>query len=93
MIYKGAITDNLVDNPVKGYQPMTDMFLNESILSILTKEEQSNRWMYFDVVVNVHRSGIGPILVSPAGAHYHVTIKLRFPYTNNMAKHEVALED
>lgn len=44
--------------------------------------------MDFDGVVNIHGNGILAILISLAGAHYPIAIKLRFPYTNIMAEYE-----
>lgn len=68
---------------------MTDLFLDESILSIEPKEGHPIWQVYFYGGVNIHANGIGAILISPTGAHYLVAIKLRFSYTNNIAKYKV----
>lgn len=44
----------------------------------------------FDGAMKIQGDGIGAIMISPARAHYPVAIKLRFPYTNNMAGHDEA---
>lgn len=71
---------------------MTDLFPDESILNIETEEEYPNRHMCFDGAVNVHGNGIKAILISPAGAHFPMAIKLRFPCTNNIVKYEAYLQ-
>lgn len=86
-----AITDHLAENPIKGYQPMADLFPDESILSIELEEKQSNWQTYFHGTVNIHGNGIGAILISPIEAHYPVAAKLRFPYTNNLAEYEACI--
>lgn len=70
---------------------MTDLFLDESILSIELEEKQSNWRIYIDGVVNVHGSGIGAVLISPAREHYHVAIKLRFPHATKTAEYEACI--
>lgn len=59
-----ATTDHLAENPMEGYQPMTDLFPDESILNIESEEEHTNWRMYFDWAVNLHGRGIGTILIS-----------------------------
>lgn len=86
-----AIADHLAENPVEGFQPMMDLFPDESILNIESEEENTEWRMYFDGAVNIHGSGIWAVLVSPTGAHYPVAVKLRFPCTNNMAEYEACI--
>lgn len=80
-----------VDNTIDGYQPMTDFAPGESILSIDTEEEHTNWRMYFNEAVIVHRNGIRAILSSPAGVHFPVVVKFRFPCTNNMTEYEACI--
>lgn len=47
-IKRQAIADHLAGNLVEGYQPMTSLFPDESILNIELKEEHSIKCMYFD---------------------------------------------
>lgn len=51
---------------------MTDLVPDELMLNIEVEEDQPNWRMYFDGTVNVPRSGIVAILISPIGAHYPV---------------------
>lgn len=88
---KAAIEDHLVENPIEGYQAMTDLFPDESILSNELEEEHPKWRMYFDGAINIQGSGIRAVLISPTGAHYPVAIKLRFPCTNNMTEYEACI--
>ncbi|XP_070050767.1 uncharacterized protein [Nicotiana tomentosiformis] len=47
--------------------------------------------MFFVGAVNFKGVGIGAVLVSEIGQHYPVSIKLRFPYINNMAEYEACI--
>ncbi|XP_070022700.1 uncharacterized protein [Nicotiana sylvestris] len=47
--------------------------------------------MFFDGAVNFKGVGIGVVLVSETGQHYPVSMKLRFPCTNNMAEYEACI--
>ncbi|XP_070050813.1 uncharacterized protein [Nicotiana tomentosiformis] len=47
--------------------------------------------MFFNGAANFKGEGIGAVLVSKIGQHYLVSAKLRFPYTNNMAKYEACI--
>ncbi|XP_070010679.1 uncharacterized protein [Nicotiana sylvestris] len=47
--------------------------------------------MFFDGVVNFKGVGIGAVLVSKIGQHYHVSVKLKFPCTNNMVEYEACI--
>ncbi|XP_070015622.1 uncharacterized protein [Nicotiana sylvestris] len=47
--------------------------------------------MFFDGATNFKGVGIGAVLVSETGQHYHVSAKLRFPCTNNMAEYEACI--
>lgn len=70
---------------------MTDLFSDKSILSIEKLDEHPNWCMYFDGAVNLHRNGIRAILISLVGAHFFMAVKLRFPYTNNIARSAVCI--
>lgn len=87
-----AIADHLAENPMEGFQPMTNLFPDECILNIESEEENTDWRKNFDGAVNIHGNGIGVVLVSPTGAHYPVAVKLRFPCTNNMAEYEACTQ-
>ncbi|XP_070007507.1 uncharacterized protein [Nicotiana sylvestris] len=44
--------------------------------------------MFFDGDANFKGVGIGAVLVSEISQHYHVSVKLRVPCTNNMAEYK-----
>lgn len=54
-----ATGNHLAENPIERYQPMTDLFPNESIMSIEPNEGHSNWQMYLDGAVNIHGNQIG----------------------------------
>ncbi|XP_070026000.1 uncharacterized protein [Nicotiana sylvestris] len=88
-----ALADHLAENtvggeePLKTYSPDAEVpFVGEDIT------EAYDGWrMFFDGVANFKGVGIGAILVSKTGQHYPVSAKIRFPYTNNMAKYEACI--
>ncbi|XP_070015813.1 uncharacterized protein [Nicotiana sylvestris] len=47
--------------------------------------------MFFDGAANFKGVGIGDVLVSETGQHYPISVKLRFPCTNNMAEYEACI--
>ncbi|XP_070020729.1 uncharacterized protein [Nicotiana sylvestris] len=47
--------------------------------------------MFFDGAANFKRVGIRAVLVSEIGQHYPVSVKLRFPCTNNMAEYKACI--
>ncbi|XP_070005083.1 uncharacterized protein [Nicotiana sylvestris] len=54
--------------------------------------EAYDRWkMFFDGAANFKGVGIGAVLVSEIGQNYPVSVKLRFPCTNNMEKYEACI--
>ncbi|XP_060178374.1 uncharacterized protein LOC132608358 [Lycium barbarum] len=44
--------------------------------------------MFFDGAANSKGVGVGAVLISESGQHYPVSVKLKFPCTNNMAECE-----
>ncbi|XP_070007010.1 uncharacterized protein [Nicotiana sylvestris] len=56
----------------------------------ITKAYDSWR-MFFDGAANFKGVGIRVVLVSETIQHYPISAKLRFPCTNNMAKHEACI--
>lgn len=61
-----AIADHLAENSVEGYQPMTNLFPDESIPNIEPEEKNFNWCMHYDGAVNIHGNKIRAILISPA---------------------------
>ncbi|XP_019418570.1 PREDICTED: uncharacterized protein LOC109329357 [Lupinus angustifolius] len=47
--------------------------------------------MYFDGAVNMHGSGVGAVIISPASKQYPVAVKLDFECTNNIAEYEACI--
>ncbi|XP_056175903.1 uncharacterized protein LOC130140478 [Syzygium oleosum] len=77
----------LAENSRELESPYENNLLDERILEL-----SSDKWtMYFDGVVNLSGSGIGAVLISPAGQHYPVAAKLVFPCTNNISKYEACI--
>ncbi|XP_070002844.1 uncharacterized protein [Nicotiana sylvestris] len=73
-----ALVDHLVENPV--------LFIGEDIV------ESYDGWrIFFDGAANFKGVGIGAVLVSKIGQHYPVSLKLKFPCTNNMAEYETCI--
>ncbi|XP_070046588.1 uncharacterized protein [Nicotiana tomentosiformis] len=61
-------------------------FIGEDIV------EAYDGWrMFFDGAVNFKGVGIGAVMVSKTGQHYPISVKLRFPCTNNMTEYEVCI--
>lgn len=63
------IAKHLAENQMEGYQPMMDLFSNESILNIESEEENIDWCMCCDGAVNIYESVIGAVLISTTGAH------------------------
>jgi len=67
--------------------------------NVMTTERQNDeeqletpKWkLFFDGAANVFGCGIGAVLVSPEGSHFHVAARLTFPYTNNVAEYEACI--
>ncbi|PKI58254.1 hypothetical protein CRG98_021336, partial [Punica granatum] len=86
-----AITDHLAEFPIDDDMLINSDFPDEGILQ-LNNEESSPRWkMYFDSAVNSTRSGIGAVLISLEGHHFHIAAKIHFPCTNNIAKYKACI--
>ncbi|XP_016559152.1 uncharacterized protein LOC107858863 [Capsicum annuum] len=47
--------------------------------------------MFFDEVANFKGVKIRAVLVSKTGQHYPISVKIRFPYTNNIAEYEACI--
>lgn len=47
--------------------------------------------MYFDGAVNIHDNGIVVVFISTVGAHFQVTMQLKFSFTNNIPKQEACI--
>ncbi|XP_070025457.1 uncharacterized protein LOC142181910 [Nicotiana tabacum] len=47
--------------------------------------------MFFDGVANFNGVGIGAVLISRLGQHYPSSVKIRFPYTKNIAEYEACI--
>ncbi|XP_070010605.1 uncharacterized protein [Nicotiana sylvestris] len=94
-VVKGqALADHLSKNPLEGeYEPLKMYFPDEEV-SFVGEDiiEAYDCWrMFFNGVANFKVVGIGAVLVSEMGQNYLVSIKLRFPYTNNMAEYEACI--
>ncbi|XP_070010657.1 uncharacterized protein [Nicotiana sylvestris] len=89
-----ALAEHLAENPVGGeYEPLKTYFLDEEV-SLVGEDniEAYDGWtMFFDGASNIKGVGIGAVLVTEIGQHYHVSMKLRFPCTNNMAEYEACI--
>ncbi|XP_070003322.1 uncharacterized protein [Nicotiana sylvestris] len=86
-----ALADHLAKNPVDDeYRPLSTYFLDKEVNSIEEVVPDDNPiWkMYFDEAVNIKGVGIGEILISPIGQHYHATARLQFFCTNNTTEYE-----
>ena len=86
-----ALVDHLAENPVDGdYEPLDTYFPDEEINSIEEVGSNGNQaWqLYFDGATNTKGMGIGAILISPTGQHYHAIAGLRFFCTNNTTEYE-----
>ena len=63
-----AIVEFLTDRTIKEYKPMKFKFLNEDLMTIFHKEDESTKedsWkLYFDGASNALRHGIGVIRIS-----------------------------
>ncbi|XP_070019931.1 uncharacterized protein [Nicotiana sylvestris] len=94
-VKRQALADHLAENPIGGqYEPLKTYFPDEEV-SFVGEDivEAYNDWrMFFDGAVNFKGVGIGAVLESEMGKHYPVSAKLRFPYTNNMAKYEACIQ-
>ncbi|XP_060212035.1 uncharacterized protein LOC132639610 [Lycium barbarum] len=47
--------------------------------------------MFFDGASNFKGVRIGAVLIFETSQHYHISAKIRFPYTNNMAEYEACI--
>ncbi|XP_070013761.1 uncharacterized protein [Nicotiana sylvestris] len=86
--------DHLAENPMGGeYEPLKMYFPDEKVLCIGEDiTEAYDGWrMFFNGAANFKGVGIGAVLVSKIGQHYHVSAKLSFPCTNNMAEYEACI--
>ncbi|XP_070029910.1 uncharacterized protein [Nicotiana sylvestris] len=89
-----ALTNHFVYNPVGGeYEPLKTYFPDEEVSFVEEDivETYDGRRIFFDGDANFEGVGIGAILVSNTGQHYSVSVKLRFPCTNNMAEYEACI--
>ncbi|XP_070056657.1 uncharacterized protein [Nicotiana tomentosiformis] len=89
-----ALADHLAKNPIGGeYEPLKTYFPNEEVSFVVQDiAEASDRWrMVFDGAANFKGVGIGAVLILETGQHYSVSVKLRFPCTNNMAEYEACI--
>lgn len=91
------LSDYLVHQHVKGYQPMRFDFLDEDILFIKDYEspgpdeglERGSRWtLMFDGASNAQGHEIGAIITYPKGFHLPFIARLCFDYTNNMVEYK-----
>ena len=82
-IKRSIILDFCTENPMEEGDGRED-FSDEDILDI-----ELRAWkIFFDVVVNQYRKGIGVLLITLEGSHIPLAFKLNFKVTNNMAKYE-----
>ncbi|XP_070017913.1 uncharacterized protein [Nicotiana sylvestris] len=89
-----ALADHLAENPVdEDYEPLKTYFPDEEVMHIdeLEQAEKTGWKLFFDGAANIKGVGIGAVLISETGQHYHVTTRLRFYYTNNMAEYEACI--
>ena len=47
--------------------------------------------IFFDVVVNQYRKGIGVLLITLEGSHKLLAVKLNFEATNNIVEYEACI--
>ncbi|XP_070009680.1 uncharacterized protein [Nicotiana sylvestris] len=89
-----ALEDHLAENPMGGeYEPLKMYFPDEEV-SFIGEDiaDAYDSWrMFFDGAANFKGVGIGAVLVSKTGQHYHVSVKLKFPYTNNLAEYKACI--
>lgn len=86
-----VIADHLAENPNEGYQPMTNLFPDEFILNIESERRGTLMADVFDGAVNIYGNGITSVLTSLTAKHYPITIKLRFPCTNDTVEQEACI--
>ena len=59
---------------------------------VLVAESDKEKWkLYFDGVANVYGCGTEAVLVSPKESQFPASIKLTFPYINNITEHEACI--
>ncbi|XP_070057216.1 uncharacterized protein [Nicotiana tomentosiformis] len=89
-----ALADHLAKHPVdREYEPLKMYFPDEEVSFVgedITKAYDVWR-MFFYGATNFKGVGIGAVLVSETGQHYSVSVKLRFPCTNNMAEYKACI--
>ncbi|XP_070028952.1 uncharacterized protein [Nicotiana sylvestris] len=89
-----ALVNHLAENPVEGEHETLKMYFPDEEVSFvgeyITKAYDGWR-MFFDGVANFNGVGIKAVLVSETGQHFPVSVKLRFPCTNNMAEYEACI--
>ncbi|XP_039003424.1 uncharacterized protein LOC120130192 [Hibiscus syriacus] len=95
-VVKGSIVaDFIVRRASDEYESLNFDFPDEDLMAILIEEAISSideHWnMNFVGASNSLGHGIGAILVSPSGKHYHFTSQLNFDCTNNMVKYKACI--
>ncbi|XP_070014953.1 uncharacterized protein [Nicotiana sylvestris] len=75
------------------YETLKTYFPDEKVTHIdeVEKDENTNWKLFFDWDANMKGVGIGVVLISETGHHYHVTTQLHFYCTNNMAEYEACI--
>ncbi|XP_070002506.1 uncharacterized protein [Nicotiana sylvestris] len=89
-----ALTVHLAENPVGGeYESLNTYFPDEKVSFVgeYINETYDGWRMFFDGVEKFKGGGIGAVLVLETGQHYPVSVKLRFPCTNNMEDYEACI--
>ena len=89
-----ALADHFAETPVdEKYQLFKTYFHDEEVSFV--GEDISEAYpglrLFFDGAANREGKGIGAVLVSESGQHYHMAAKLRFSCTNNMAEYEACI--
>ncbi|XP_070057187.1 uncharacterized protein [Nicotiana tomentosiformis] len=89
-----ALAGHLAENPVDGeYEPLKTYFPDEEV-SFVGEDitEAFEVWrMFVDGAANFKGVGIGVVLVSEIGQHCTISVKLKFPCTNNMTEYEACI--
>ncbi|XP_070032648.1 uncharacterized protein [Nicotiana tomentosiformis] len=86
-----ALADHLAENPVDDdYKPLSTYLQDKEVNSLKEVAPDDNHVckMYFDGAVNIKGVGIGAILISPIGQHYHAMARLRLFCSNNTAEYD-----
>ncbi|XP_070017180.1 uncharacterized protein [Nicotiana sylvestris] len=89
-----ALANHLAKNPVDNeYEPLKTYFPDEEVMCVdeVDRDEKPGWKLFFDGAANMKGVGIGVVLISETGQHYHVIAQLQFHCTNNITEYEACI--